>query len=117
MRIPFVIMASVVSLLCVDTALADRVEGLAGIPPVRPVNVQSAGAAPALRSGTVTQARADASRVEVDGKWYVLKPGRSLVLRDGHPVGASALAKGQTIRFSLASSTPGETALGVVHVP
>lgn len=98
-------------------ALADRVAGLAGIPPARAAAPAAAASAPALLSGSVSAVQADGARVQIDGKWYVLKPGRSLVLRKGLPVGTDALAKGQQVKFSLATATPGETALGVVHVP
>ena len=115
-RIPIVI-AAASALFGSGIALADRVAGLAGIPPARATAPQPAASAPALQSGTVSELRADGSQIEIDGKWYVLKPGRSLLLRSGLPVDPSVLAKGQKLRFSLASATPGELALGVVHVP
>ncbi len=116
MKFPIVALAGAALLGC-QLAVADRVTGLAGIPPARAAVTQPAAAAPALRSGTVSGVRAEGSQIEIDGTWYLLKPGRSLLLHDGLPVGASMLAKGQKLRFSLASATPGETALGVVHVP
>jgi len=116
MRISIVIVAGVGLLGC-GTGWADRVAGIAGIASTRAVPAQTAASAPLLRSGVVSGLRADGSQVEIDGKWYVVKPGRSLLLRDGLPIGASALAKGQKLRFSLASTVSGETGLGVVHVP
>ena len=112
-----IVFAVSTGLLACSAALADRVAGLAGIPPAKAMTAQLATAAPALLSGVVSGVRPDGSQVEIDGKWYVVKPGRSLLLRDGLPIGASALAKGQKLRFSLASTVSGETGLGVVHVP
>ena len=113
-RIVFAVSAG---LLACNAALADRVAGLAGIAPAKAVPAQSAAVAPALLSGVVSGVRPDGSQVEIDGKWYVLKQGRSLLLHNGLPVDASVLAKGQKLKYSLASATPGEMALGVVHVP
>ena len=112
-----IVFAVSTGLLACSAALADRVAGLAGIPPAKAMTAQLATAAPALLSGVVSGVRPDGSQVEIDGKWYVLKPGRSLLLRNGLPVDASVLAKGQKLKYSLASATPGEMALGVVHVP
>ena len=113
-RIVFAVSAG---LLACNAALADRVAGLAGIPPARAAASKPVAVAPALLTGVVSGLRPDGSQVEIDGKWYVLKPGRSLLLRNGLPVDASVLAKGQKLKYSLASATPGEMALGVVHVP
>lgn len=111
------ILALTAALLACDTALADRVAGIAGIPAARSATPQRPPAAPALLTGTVSGVRANGSQVEIDGKWYVLKPGRTVLLRRGLPVGAGELATGQTLSYSLASAVPGEQALGVVHVP
>jgi hypothetical protein len=108
-------------LLCGGAARADRVVGIAGISAPRPATVQASASSPAaaaaLRSGVVSGLSVDGTQIEIDGKWYRLKPGRSLLLRNGLPVDTGVLAKGQKLRFSLASQTPGEQALGVVHVP
>lgn len=113
-----VALVSLAALLVCSVATADRVAGIAGIPPARAAAPPQANVVqPALQSGAVSAVRADGTQVEIDGKWYVLKQGRSMVLRGGLPVGAGALAKGQKLSFRLASTTPGETALGVVHVP
>jgi hypothetical protein len=110
-------MATITALLVCGVVQADRVAGLAGIPATRSVAAQPVMPAPMLQSGTVTALWADGSQVEIGGARYLLKPGRSLLLRAGLPVGAGALAVGQKVSFSLASATPGEMALGVVHVP
>ncbi len=111
------ILALTTALLACDAALADRVAGIAGIPPARAATPQRSQAAPALLTGTVSGLRANGSQVEIDGKWYVLKPGRTVLLRRGLPLATSELALGQKLSFSLASAVPGEQALGVVHVP
>jgi len=112
-RIAIALMATA----CVGgAAQATRVAGIAGLPP-RVGAAASAPAAPALRQGVVTAVRADGQKIEIDGKWLVAKAGRTQVLQKGLPVAASTLVKGQSVRYSLASETPGETALGVVYVP
>lgn len=115
MRLRFVWMGSF-ALVAGAPALADRVVGIAGLAPARAASAAVAPQPP-LRAGTVSGLRADGSQVQIDGTWYRLKPGRSLLLRDGRPVGTDALVAGQKLKFSLASATPGESALGVVHVP
>ena len=117
MRTLTVIAVSVVGLSFGSLARADRVVGIASIPPAKSGVAAPTAAAPPLQTGTVSALRADGAQVEIDGKWYVVKPGRTLLLRNGLPSGGGALVAGQRVKFSLASATPGETALGVVHVP
>jgi hypothetical protein len=118
MQIPIVVVASIAWLVC-GAARADRVAGLAGIPsvPSRSASAQPVATSPALLSGVVSAVQADGAYVDIDGKRYALERGRSLLLRNGLPVSTNVLAKGQRLRFSLASATPGEMVLGVVHVP
>lgn len=106
---------AVAALLTSGAACADRIAGIAGIAPAAVSTTRPADAAQALRSGVVTAV--GPTKVEIDGKWYRIAAGRTLLLRKGLPVPASALAKGQKLSFSLASTTPGEQALGVIHVP
>ena len=76
---------------------------------------------PEMQSGTITGVRSDArqigTQIEVAGKWLLVMSGRTVVLRKGVLVGADTLRVGQTVKFSMATLTPGETALGVVDVP
>jgi hypothetical protein len=116
MRFSCVIAIAAAAFGC-GVARADRVTGIAGIPPAKATSSRAAASAPALRSGVVSDVRAERSQIEIDGKWLIVKPGRTLVLRKGLPVGIGAVVKGQTLNYSLASATPGEQALGVVHVP
>lgn len=117
MRTLIVMALAVAGLSFGSVARADRVVGIASIPPAKGAAASPAVAAVALRTGTVSALRSDGAQIEIDGKWFVVKPGRTLLLRNGLPAAASALAKGQKLSFTLASATPGETALGVVHVP
>lgn len=117
MRSLIVVVLSIAGLSAGGAVRADRVVGLASIPPAR-ASAPSPSVAPVpLQTGTVSGLRGDGAQVEIDGKWFIVKPGRTQLLRAGLPVGASMLAKGQKLSFTLASATQGEKALGVVHVP
>ena len=78
-------------------------------------------AAPLVQRGVITGLRPDArqigTQVEIGGRWLLVLTGRTVVRRAGLPVGADALQVGQTVGFSMATTTPGETALGVVYAP
>ena len=78
-------------------------------------------AVPEMRAATITAIRSDArqfgTQLEIGGKWLLVLNGRTAVLRRGLPAGVDALRIGQTVKFSMASLTPGETALGVVDAP
>ena len=117
MRTLIVIALSVVGLSFGSLARADRVVGIASIPPAKGAAASSAAAALPLQTGTVSGVRGDGTQVEIDGKWFVVKPGRTQFLRKGLPVDAGTLEKGQKLSYTLASATLGEKALGVVHVP
>lgn len=100
-------------LLVANVAQATRVVGMP--PPradqVRPTPPEN------LRAGVVTGIRADGQQVEIGGKWFIIKAGRTQLLRNGLPVATTELSKGLSLKFTLASEVPGETALGVVYVP
>lgn len=88
--------------------------------PVRPAPVASQPAEPQPASGVVGAVRTVARGIEIEigGRWWLVLGSRTAVLRDGRPVNAQqALAAGQTVRYLPASAAPGETALGVLHVP
>ena len=98
-------------------ALALRVLG--DSPRPRPAAAE-APAEPQTVSGVVTALRADGARglrVDIDGRQWLLLNGRTTVLRDGRLADPRSLAVGQAVRYAPASRTPGETALGVIHVP
>ena len=81
----------------------------------------AADPAPPTQRGVITAIRADARQIgtqlEIGSRWLLVLTGRTVVRRDGLPVGADALRVGQTIGFTMATTTPGETALGVVYAP
>ena len=78
-------------------------------------------AAPPVQRGVITAVRPDArqigTQVEIGGRWLLVLTGRTVVRRAGLPVGIDALQVGQTVAFSMITTTPGETALGAVHAP
>ena len=78
-------------------------------------------AAPEMQTGTITALRGDVrqlgTQIEIAGQWLLVLNGRTVVLRKGGLVGVDALRIGQTVKFWMATLTPGETALGAVDVP
>ena len=78
-------------------------------------------AVPDMQTGTITALRGDArqlgTQIEIAGQWLLVLNGRTVVLHKGGLVGVNALRVGQNVKFSMATLTPGETALGVVDVP
>ena len=69
-----------------------------------------------LRQGVVAAVSADAAWVYVNGSWLRIASGTKL-FRQGRPVAAGALAKGQLLRFTLATGAADRKTLGVVYVP
>ncbi len=106
-------------------ALAGACLPAAAIRPVGDLPVMSRPAvdlpaAPQTMSGVVTQIRSTDPRgteIEIGGRWWLVLGGRTALMRDGRPVDVRALAVGQTVRYAAATTTPGEKALGIVHVP
>jgi hypothetical protein len=85
-------------------------------PPLRP---DPAPAATDMATGVIDGMRVVHPRgpeVQIAGRWWLVLPGRTQVLRNGVLVDEKALTAGQRVRFLPASKTPGETALGIVHV-
>ncbi|MDH3209372.1 MAG: hypothetical protein OEM00_08645 [Burkholderiaceae bacterium] len=93
---------------------ADRI---AGTPPPKASQAYKTSPAKNILSGSVTDIDASGSQVQIDGRWYVIKQGRTQLLRNGLPLNTGVLSKGQKVRFSMASQTAGELALGVIYVP
>ena len=99
-------------------AVAIRIAG--AVPDAQPVAASRLPAPPSVTSGVVARIRSTdprGSEVEIDGRWWLVLPGRTATMRDGRPVDARVLAVGQTVRYAPATATPGEKALGIVHVP
>ena len=100
------------------TTMAIRIAG--AVPDPQPIAASRLPAPPPVASGVVSGIRSTDPRgteVEIDGRWWLLLPSRTAMMRDGRPVDARTLAVGQTVRYVPATSTPGEKALGTVHVP
>lgn len=110
---------AVVSLALHGAARAFAVTGL--LPPSTPPRITgSTVAVPETRSGVITAVRADPARgtwIEIGGRALLVRAGRTVVLRNGLPVDVGTLRAGQTVKYSMATTTPGETALGVVDAP
>ena len=91
------------------------------LPPSTRPRPGPAVAVPEMQSGTITGVRSDArqlgTQIELAGRWLLVLNGRTVVLRKGVQVGADTLRVGQTVKFSMATLTPGETALGMVDAP
>ena len=107
--------------LCGLQGAAQAVIPEGALPPSTRQRPGPAVAVPEMQSGTITGVRSDArqigTQIEVAGKWLLVMSGRTVVLRKGVLVGADTLRVGQTVKFSMATLTPGETALGVVDAP
>ena len=77
--------------------------------------------APPVQRGVITALRPDArqigTQVEIGGRWLLVLTGRTVVRRAGLLVGIDALQVGQTVGFSMATATAGETAMGAIYVP
>lgn len=100
------------------TAVAIRTVG--DLPEPQPTAASRLPAAPPVASGVVARIRSTdprGSEVEIDGRWWLVLPGRTALMRDGRPVDMRTLAVGQTVRYAPATATLGEKALGIVHVP
>ena len=91
------------------------------LPDSRPDGPPAVVVAPVVQRGAITAIRPDArqigTQIEIGGRWLLVLTGRTAVRRAGLPVGVDALQVGQTVGFSMATATPGETALGVVYAP
>ena len=91
------------------------------LPDSRPDRPPPAVEAPVVQRGAISAMRPDArqigTQIEIAGRWLLVLNGRTAVRQGGLPVGVDALRVGQTVGFSMATTTPGETALGVVYVP
>lgn len=110
-------------LICVGLAhsAAQAFYSIGVLPNSRPDRPAPAVVAPVMQQGVITAIRPDARQIgtqlEIGGKWLLVLTGRTVVRREGLPVGLDALRVGQTISYSMATTTPGETALGVVYAP
>ena len=100
---------------------AQAIYAAGALPDARSGEPPPAVVAPVVQRGVITAIRPDArqigTQVEIGGRWLLVLTGRTVVRRAGLPIGADALQVGQTVGFSMATATPGETALGAVYAP
>ena len=114
--------ALLMALACSGNVVAVRVDAPAPNPDsvrrASPATTTQADDRNALRTGTITAVSDKRDQVEINGSWLKLTDGQTQVFRRGRLVkGADELAKGQTVRFTLAPSATDVTTLGVVYVP
>jgi len=70
-----------------------------------------------LRQGIVADISAKGDWVFVNGSWLGIVDGHTVLFRNGRPVRADVLRKGQPLRFTLAPGVADRKTLGVVYVP
>lgn len=83
----------------------------------RPDPAAQADDSTSLRQGVVAAVSPNADAVLVNGSWLGIVEGRTALFRQGRPVQASQLSKGQMLRFTLAPGSADRKVLGVVYVP
>ncbi len=83
----------------------------------RPDPALQADDSASLRRGSVAAVSPNADAVLVNGSWLAIVEGRTTLFRQGRPVPASQLGKGQMLRFTLAPGSADRKVLGVVYVP
>ncbi len=69
-----------------------------------------------LGDGTIEAVSEKGDQVQIHGTWLKLADGQTQVFRQGKRVNATALTRGQRVRFSLAAGVD-RTTLGLVYVP
>jgi hypothetical protein len=70
-----------------------------------------------LRQGVVADVSPKADWVYINGSWLRIAEGSTRLFRQGRPVQAGALSKGQLLKFTLAPGAADRKTLGVVYVP
>jgi hypothetical protein len=70
-----------------------------------------------LREGIVADVGANGDKVLINGSWLAVAAGRTTLFQRGRPVSATALSKGQLVKFTLAPGSADRRTLGVVYVP
>ena len=70
-----------------------------------------------LRQGVVVDVSPKADWVYINSQWLRIAEGRTTLFRQGRPVQANALSKGQVLKFTLAPGGADRNTLGVVYVP
>lgn len=70
-----------------------------------------------LRQGVVTAVNADRGQIEIQGLWHRVDSGRTRFIRSGQGANIDAVAKGQTLKFTVVATKGEHPTLGVVYVP
>ena len=70
-----------------------------------------------LRHGTVTAIDRKARRIQIQGVWAEVAPGKTMLLRQGTPAALETLRVGEPIRFTAASTSPSTATLRVIYAP
>lgn len=83
----------------------------------RPDPVVQADDSASLRQGVVADVNTGANTVYINGQWLSIAEGSTRLFRQGRPVQADTLRKGQRLKFTLAPGTGDRKTLGVVYVP
>ena len=70
-----------------------------------------------LREGVITGVSVHHDQIEVNGSWLKLVDGKTRVFRQGRAIKRDELAKGQKIKFTLASVDAESAIVGALYVP
>lgn len=70
-----------------------------------------------MREGVITGVSEKRDQLEINGSWLRLSEGTTRVFRQGRAVKRDELAKGQKVKFTLATGVADRSTLGVVYVP
>ena len=83
-----------------------------------PTAAAAADESHSIRQGVVTALGDQRDRIQVNGSWLMVVNGTTRMFRQGRVATINDIAKGQTVRFTLAPGAAGaRTTLGVVYVP
>ncbi len=69
-----------------------------------------------LRQGVVTDISPNADWLFINGSWLRVAEGSTRLFRQGRPVQAKAVGKGQRVEFTLAPGVADRKTLGIVYV-
>jgi hypothetical protein len=107
-------------------ATVARASRVAGAPAPAASSVQGATHQPAhvqadesasLREGTIGAVDERGGRVQVQGIWLELAPGKTRLLRGSEPAGLDTLKAGETIRFTVLPGSGSMATLKVIYAP
>ncbi|MFZ2649902.1 MAG: hypothetical protein WA210_07320 [Burkholderiaceae bacterium] len=82
-----------------------------------PGSASAPDAGASLRQGVVTAVNPERGQIEIQGRWHRIDSGRTRFFRSGYAANIDAVAKGQTLKFTVAATQGEQPTLGVVYVP